>query len=411
MTACADPAATPQGGHLDEAAPQAYLESKADLPWESGALAAGWRDTMICAASLGDGVADGAERFAVGLWHLPGMLARLLGKIGREALRRSVDLIMAATDEEALARVRATNDADNRRLLELLTTIRRTIPELWLALDSGTDWFDDLSREERVQLICEVTGRVAFEVLVVIAGDKGLSKLMGMSRIQLVHGVQSRAMKFASVARLAQLSKRAVVDVGAKIAGTRRLRWADPGDVFGALGAASAYAAIVAGTTVSQGEPLPALGRYAGPGGSLELFVHDGEWESTPGYGYLDVILLADGEVPSGAIPAEGSLSYTEVSHILQILQPDSQRWGAGTLEVLDEGRVYQRYFVPADTRVESLVSDVSNAIESRFRFLEDVVGDDLRSAVETVADYSELTPTERVGYLEELISEADGAP
>ena len=48
--------------------------------------------------------------------------------------------------------------------------------------------FDTLQRDEKVQFVCEVAGRVAFEALVLIAVDKGFSKLTALTRLQAVAG-------------------------------------------------------------------------------------------------------------------------------------------------------------------------------------------------------------------------------
>ena len=174
-------------------------DGKADLPWVSGALADGWRDTMTCATAFGRGASDGAEN----LWRLPGIITQFLLDLGGEFLERERDLIMALSDTEARQRVLETAAEDVQNLRALLMHLRRAIPLLWSSLQNGPGWFSRLNRSEKVTFVCEVTGRIAFEILFMIAADKGLSKLASLARIRLVSGVQGQAMTLYQAGRLA----------------------------------------------------------------------------------------------------------------------------------------------------------------------------------------------------------------
>ena len=67
-----------------------------------------WRDAARCAAGLGGGAWEGATDLLETLWHLPGVVAKLALKVGREIAQREVDHILALTNEEARQRVRGT---------------------------------------------------------------------------------------------------------------------------------------------------------------------------------------------------------------------------------------------------------------------------------------------------------------
>ena len=149
------------------------LESKADGVWSADdEVALGWSEVLLCAVALSEGAWSGATSLVDRLWHLPGAIARLIGSLGREILRREADRLAAYTDAEALERVKATREADLKALRGLLLSIRRVIPELWVSFKSGGGWFQTLEREQKIQLVCEVTGRMTFEIIAIILQKK-----------------------------------------------------------------------------------------------------------------------------------------------------------------------------------------------------------------------------------------------
>jgi hypothetical protein len=159
------------------------LESKADGIWSpNDEVALDWSEVLLCAVALSEGAWGGATSLVDRLWHLPGAIARLMGSLGREILRREADRLAAYTDVEALERVRATREADLKALRGLLLSIRRVIPELWVLFKSGSGWFQTLERDQKIQLVCEVTGRMTFEIIAIILTDKGFTKLIGLTR-------------------------------------------------------------------------------------------------------------------------------------------------------------------------------------------------------------------------------------
>ena len=179
------------------------LESKADQAWtESDAITLSWSEVLHCAVALSDGAWTGATSLVDRLWHLPGAIARLIVDLGSEILRREADRLAAFTDAEALERVQATREADLKALRGLLLSIRRVIPELWVSLRAGSGWFQTLEREQKIQLVCEVTGRMTFEIVAIILTDKGFTKLVGLTRLRLVEGVTGQVLDFFRYARL-----------------------------------------------------------------------------------------------------------------------------------------------------------------------------------------------------------------
>ena len=71
-----------------------------------------WRDAARCAAGLGGGAWEGATDFLETLWNLPGLVANLAIKVGKELARREVDQMLALTNEEARQRVLETANQD-----------------------------------------------------------------------------------------------------------------------------------------------------------------------------------------------------------------------------------------------------------------------------------------------------------
>ena len=99
-------------------------------------------------------------------------------------------------------------------------------------------------------------------------------------------------------------------------------------------------------------------------------------------------------------------LSYPLVADIARALNADIPTWDASTFDILAEGATFNRYFVPADYPTKSGASQVSTDIEARLEHLRDLTGEDLRWALHAIGDYSDRAPTQRVPFLDDVISE-----
>ena len=148
------------------------------------------------------------------------------------------------------------------------------------------------------------------------------------------------------------------------------------------------------------------LAAHPDTAGELVLLVDATAWQTTPGYGYIDVLLPADHPAPIDAIAAEMDLSYPLVADIARALNADIPTWDASTFDILAEGATFNRYFVPADYPTKSGASQVSTDIEARLEHLRDLTGEDLRWALHAIGDYSDRAPTQRVPFLDDVISE-----
>ena len=379
----------------------AELESKADGVWTpDDTVTLSWSEVLLCTVALSEGAWDGATSLVDRLWHLPGAIARLMGSLGREILRRESDRLAAYTDAEALERVRATHEADLKALRGLLLSIRRVIPELWLSLKSGSGWFSTLERDQKIQLVCEVTGRMTFEIIAIILTDKGFTRLVGLTRLRLVEGVTGKVLDFVRYARLSHVGLQTIEDVGGRIAGDMDRRWSDPAALLGNLGTLVDY----------DNNRCPTHGGIACPSavtydeGRWLIHTHLGQWDRLKGSAYLDAIIPSDAALPPGAIVRD-SLPGQLVVRLLQT-DPDYQSIDAPDLSELFDGDVI-RVFLPGDTEFVVPSSELFVSLQDRIAQLEMLLETSLDSALRMTADFWNRSPVERLVYLDALIAEA----
>ena len=378
------------------------LESKADGVWTNeDQVMLSWSEVMQCTIALGTGAWQGAESFGRNLWALPGAIARLALAVGGEILRREADYMRSLTDEEALARVHETYENDLKALRMLLLSIRRAIPELWISLRAGTGWFQTLERPEKIQLVCEVTGRMAFEIVSIMLTDKGITKIAGLARLRLVEGVTGRVFELVRIARLSRIAVQSINDIGTRLSGETQRRWSDPSIILGALPPPDAY---------EQGS-CDQLGRLACPSfvthldGRWHVHSNGAAWESLNGAGYLDGLVMESDLLPDGTI-IDRVLESDEVEAILSAHQeglvPEF------VLNAMGNGVPFLRVFFPGDTSFVVEGSPIYSELEALIADLEVLLELELRPALWMTGEFWNLTPTERIPYLENLKLEAE---
>ena len=379
----------------------AELESKADGVWRmDDQVTLSWAEIMQCTVALGTGAWSGAENLGQRLWELPGAIARLAIALGSEILRREADYINALTDEEALARIHETHENDLKTLRMLLLSIRRAIPELWIGLRQGSGWFQTLERHDKVQLVCEVTGRMAFEIVSIILTDKGLTKLAGLARIRLVEGVSGRIFELVRAARLSRVAVNSIEDIGTRLSGQRDRRWSNPAQVHGPLASAEAYETGAWDGTGNT--PCPSLATYEN--GQWHVHSHLGSWENLAGSGYLDVIILESALLPDGAIVD----AVLNPAHVGALLLTDANALIPTTVESAQaNGERFVRAFLPGDSDFVVQDSLVYSSLENSISDLEQRLGLDLRMALRLTAEYWNRSPVARLDYLRSLQEEA----
>ncbi|MEE2788458.1 MAG: hypothetical protein VX589_14030 [Myxococcota bacterium] len=419
LTGCSDPPV-----HQDvEATPTEQRRSaaaKADLPWESEGIADAWRSALTCATAFGTGASDAAVQFGDQLWRLPGIIVSLVSAIGEELLRRERDLLMSLSDEAARDRVRATAESDLRRLRTLLSYLRRAIPALWSSLEDGTSWFDSLERDEKVQFVCEVSGRIAFEALVLIAADKGLSKLTSLTRLQLVGGIQSQATQLYNAGRLAYVTRKSIREVGTRMAGRRLARIADPTRLFAALGTVETYQAIEqrteAGVQALTNTALPAFAIVNASEDAIQLLLGEEQWAKAPGNGWIDVLLPIGDLPPDDAIVVEASVTPEIAAAAVRALENQSDKWPQPLTSLLSSGVEFARYHVPADAVLGPNNSPLKQQIDDHVQQLSELLEMPIEDALRVLGDYIDKTPEARLETLKDFIYEAsivaeDAAP
>ncbi len=398
MTGCAE--MQPSQPVQPEATVQ-QLESKADAVWsDTDEVTLDWSEVLHCAVALSEGAWSGAASLVDRLWHLPGAIARLIGSLGRELLRREADLLASYTDAEALERVRATREADLKALRGLLLSIRRVIPELWVSFKSGSGWFQTLERDQKIQLVCEVTGRMTFEIIAIILTDKGFTRLVGLTRLRLVEGVTSKVLDFVRYARLSHVGLETIEDVGSRIAGETDRRWSDPAALLGSLGELADY---VDGACPSFGSiSCPSAVTY--DAGRWLVHTHQSQWERLKGSGYLDAVLPANTALPSGAIVVE-----TIPEDLISVLLHTDPVYSA--IDTTNLGTLFRgdavRVFLPGDTSFTVPNSELYVNIQERIADLEIHLETSLESALRMTADFWNRSPIERLTYLDALVEEA----
>ena len=353
---CLEPVATSEPAPAETMTAD-YL-AKADAQWtDDDTLTLSWSEVLACTVALAEGAQGGVVHFVDALWSLPLAIARLIYRLGEELVSRELDMIRAYTDAEALERVRMTNERDVRMLRELLLTIRRAIPELWHHLKQGSGWFDTLDRAEKIDFVCQVTGRMTFEIAAIILTDKGLSRLVGLSRLQLVDGVTGRLLDLATAGRFGYVSISAIEDIGEGITGERNRRWSDPASIFGPLGTPDIYESNRCRETPNIGCPSVVVEHN----GNL-IWLGDAEkWEDTSGDAYFDAIVLDALPLPTNAVEAEmvpGDITaplIRDAEVLASLLQ----------LPLLNASTPYRRVFLPGDSPVIAPQSDIFSELDS----------------------------------------------
>lgn len=148
--------------------------------------------TLQCVVGLDNGVDGGAAAFVEGF----AALASTAFELAREGLERErLKLLYSFGNADAYERLQANDDARARKILGGVSAIAHAIPVLHRLLASEWVYYQTLDGPHQARYVCELVGRLTFEVVVFIAtGSMGQ-----VGKVGSIAGPMSGAGKLATV--------------------------------------------------------------------------------------------------------------------------------------------------------------------------------------------------------------------
>ena len=241
---------------------------------------------------------------------------------------------------------------------------------------------------------------MTFEIVAIILTDKGFTKLVGLTRLRLVEGVTGQVLDFFRYARLTHVGIKTIEDVGSRITGDTQRRWSEPLVILGTMGNEDDYADP--GCIGDGSLACPSLVTYQ----DERWVVHTNlaQWERLAGFGYLDAI------VPLGTNLPDGTLRDVSVPEVVALAlfaaeeSPVHNNESNLFLPEFTDG--LQRVFIPGDSDFSVPQSTLYSTVQERIAQLEQHLETPLHDALKLTADYWNLSPLERLPYLDSLLEE-----